>query len=134
MEKKNLKLKNNFTQIITQVSKLYKDTLTSENDAYSLGKKEAYEDILNWFINAQNGDIKYVSAGSFYNMLNEKIAKLKTTTGEEDSNNIEIKPKKRNQNNDIDMMVDSSSPISSNYDDSSSICQGPSVFKRKKYI
>ena len=30
MEKKNLKLKNNFTQLITQISKLYKDVSIAE--------------------------------------------------------------------------------------------------------
>ena len=46
MEKKNLKLKNNFTQLITHVSKFYKDVSSNENEAYYLGKKEAYEEIV----------------------------------------------------------------------------------------
>ena len=130
MEKKNLKLKNNFTQIISQVSKLYKDTQCSESEAYNIGKKEAYEDILNWFINAQNGDLRYVTAGSFHNMLHEKITKLKCTTND-DENNIEIKNKKKiNSNEDVDMIVDSNS----NSDNNSNISQ-PVIFqKRKKYI
>ena len=79
MEKKNLKLKNNFTQLITQVSKLYKDSCNSENEAYNLGKKEAYEEILNWFITSHNGELKYISATSFFNMIQEKLTKVKTT-------------------------------------------------------
>jgi hypothetical protein len=79
MEKKNLKLKNNFTQLISQVSKLYKEASSSENESYNLGKKEAYEEILNWFITSHNGELKYISANSFLNMIQEKLTKVKTT-------------------------------------------------------
>jgi hypothetical protein len=84
MEKKTLKLKNNFTQLISQISKLYKETSSSENEAYNLGKKEAYEEILNWFITSHNGELKYISATSFFNMIQEKLTKVKSTLKNEE--------------------------------------------------
>lgn len=78
MEKKNIKLKNNITQIIGQISKLYKEFTTKENEYYLIGKKEAYEEILNWFIQSHNGELRYVSANSFLNMIQEKLNKTKS--------------------------------------------------------
>jgi hypothetical protein len=95
MEKKNLKMKNNFTQLITQISKLYKDASNSQGEAYNLGKKEAYEEILSWFLTSHNGDLKYVSATSFFNMIQEKLTKVKMTlkaNGDGDSQEEDIKP------------------------------------------
>jgi hypothetical protein len=86
MEKKNLKLKNNFTQLISQVSKLYKDVSASENEAYNLGKKDAYEEIINWFITSHNGDLKYISASAFFNMIQEKLTKAKAGLKEDEGN------------------------------------------------
>jgi hypothetical protein len=94
MEKKNLKLKNNFTQLISQVSKLYKDVSNTSNESYLQGKKEAFEEVLNWFITSHNGELKYLSANSFLNMIQEKIAKTKTalaTKINEDGGEEEIK-------------------------------------------
>jgi hypothetical protein len=94
MEKKNLKLKTNFTQLISQVSNLYKEVFSSENESYNLGKKDAYEEILNWFINNHNGELKYISAGAFINMLQEKLTKVKSSlksSSDENSQEDDIK-------------------------------------------
>ena len=94
MEKKNLKLKNKFTQLIGQVSKMYKEVSNSNNESYLIGRKEALEEILNWFVSSHNGELKYVSATSFFNMIQEKLTKTKTAlvtkTGEDVEE--EIKP------------------------------------------
>lgn len=87
MDKKNLKLKNSFTQLIGQVSNMYKEVSNQTNEAYLLGKKEALEEVLNWFMTSHNGELKYVSANSFFNMIQEKLTKTKaamTTRGGED--------------------------------------------------
>jgi hypothetical protein len=91
MDKKNLKLKNNFTQLIGQVSKLYKEASNSTNEAYLLGKKEAFEEILNWFITSHNGELKYISANSFFSMIQEKLTKTKTALANEENAEEEIK-------------------------------------------
>jgi hypothetical protein len=92
MEKKNLKMKNNFTQLITQVSKFYKDASNSQTDSYNLGKKEAYDEILNWFLTSHNGDLKYISATSFFNMIQEKLTKVKTSLKGNPDEDDDIKP------------------------------------------
>lgn len=91
MDKKNLKLKNNFTQLIGQVSKLYKEASNTTNEAYLLGKKEAFEEILNWFITSHNGELKYISANSFFGMIQEKLTKAKTALANEENAEEEIK-------------------------------------------
>jgi hypothetical protein len=77
MEKKNAKLKNTFTGLISHISKIYKDCSNVNNEAYLIGKKEAFEEILNWFVTSHNGELKYISATSFFNMIQEKLAKTK---------------------------------------------------------
>ena len=77
MDKKNAKLKNNITQMIGQLSKIYKEISSKENDSYLLGKKEAYEEILNWFLHTHSGDFRYVSANNFFTMIQEKLNKVK---------------------------------------------------------
>jgi hypothetical protein len=66
------------SQLISQVSKLYKDVSNSNNEAYYLGRKEALEEVLNWFITSHNGELKYISATSFFNMMQEKLSKTRS--------------------------------------------------------
>jgi len=94
MEKKNLKLKNKFTQLIGQVSKMYKEVSNSNNESFLIGRKEALEEILNWFVSSHNGELKYVSATSFFNMIQEKLTKTKTALATKSGEDVEeeIKP------------------------------------------
>jgi hypothetical protein len=77
MEKRNTKLKKNITQMIGQLSNIYKEVSQKENSAYLTGKKEAYEEMLNWLISSHNPDFRYISANSFLNIIQEKINKTK---------------------------------------------------------
>lgn len=77
MEKKNTKLKKNITQMIGQLSNIYKEVSQKENSSYLTGKKEAYEEMLNWLISSHNQDFRYISANSFLNVIQEKINKTK---------------------------------------------------------
>jgi hypothetical protein len=77
MEKKNAKLKNTFTNLISHISKMYKEVSNVNNDAYLIGRKEAFEEMLNWYVTTHNGELKYISATSFFNMMQEKLAKTK---------------------------------------------------------
>ena len=132
MEKKNIKLKNNFSQLIAQVSKFYKDISSFENDSYNLGKKEAYEEILNWYLTVQDGDLKNITAGSLYNMLQEKISKIKLSLNEEDQiTTNDIKSNKKKNSTD-EMIVDSVSNINSNDHINQPIFSN-SIQKKKKF-
>ena len=77
MEKRNTKLRKNITQMIGQLSNIYKEVSQKENSAYLTGKKEAYEEMLNWLISSHNPDLRYISANSFLNVIQEKINKTK---------------------------------------------------------
>ena len=77
MEKKNAKLKNTFTNLISHISKMYKEVSNVNNEAYLIGRKEAFEEMLNWYVTTHNGELKYISATSFFNMMQEKLAKTK---------------------------------------------------------
>lgn len=77
MEKKNLKLKQGVSKLIGQVTSLYKSMDEISNESYFQGKKEAYEEILNWFIQNHNSELKYVSASSFLQFTQDKINKIK---------------------------------------------------------
>lgn len=85
-------MKTLFTNLITNVSKTYKECSNSNNEAYLKGKKEAFEEILNWFVNSHNGELKYISATSFFNMIQEKLAKTKAALNAADENEEDIKP------------------------------------------
>jgi hypothetical protein len=94
MEKLNAKMKNLFASLITNVSKTYKECSNSNNESYLKGKKEAFEEILNWFVTSHNGELKYISATSFFNMIQEKLAKTKGALNAVKTDEVEedIKP------------------------------------------
>jgi hypothetical protein len=94
MEKKNAKLKNTFTNLISHISKMYKEVSNVNNEGYLIGRREAFEEVLNWFVTSHNGELKYISATSFFNMIQEKIAKTKAAIATKVSNDEEeeIKP------------------------------------------
>jgi hypothetical protein len=111
MEKKNLKLKNNFTQLISQISKLYKDVSTAENEEYNKGKKEAYEEILSWFLSTHNQEYKYISSNGLFQILQEKLTKVRSSINDQEDwiNLTDIKVsdnrKRIRNNNDIDNLI-----------------------------
>lgn len=138
MEKKNLKLKNDVSQLIAQVSKLYKEISSDNNESYYLGKKDAFEEMLNWFVTSHNGDLKYISANSFLNMVQEKLSKTKAAMNknvedvlpEEDIKGINFSDikitdnKKRRYPSDLNeqlMMEDSNYQVNNNFNIQSNV-------------
>jgi len=114
MDKKKEKLKSNFTHIVSQISKFYKDISNLENESYNTGKKEAYEEILQWLMTNHNMEFKFLSPMSFLHMLQEKLSKVKTQLNdtEETINLSEIKiseNRKRIRLNEMDQVFEESS-------------------------
>ena len=110
MDKQQKKFKNTFSQFIAAASKGYKNLNDINNESYLIGKKEGYEEILNWFLTCTQGDIKYISASSFHNQLNDKIKKYKTCLTEEDDEKMQMSSeikvserKKRFSQNELDL-------------------------------
>jgi hypothetical protein len=119
MDKKKEKLKSNFTQIVGQISKFYKDISNLENESYNIGKKEAYEEILQWLMTNHNMEFKFISPTSFLNMLQEKLSKVKIQLNdtEETINLSEIKiseNRKRIRINEIDPVIEENFSINNN--------------------
>ena len=110
MDKQQKKFKNTFSQFIAAASKGYKNLNDINNESYLIGKKEGYEEILNWFLTCTQGDIKFISASSFHNHLNDKIKKYKTCLTEEDDEKMQMSSeikvserKKRFSQNELDL-------------------------------
>lgn len=98
MERK-AKTKAEFSQLIAQVSKLYRESSQRNEEAFYQGKKEAFEEIMQCFISNQNGNLRYVQSFAFSQMLDEKIQKLEKNlqfieNGEEDKIIMETEVKK----------------------------------------
>jgi hypothetical protein len=137
MEKKNFKLKNNFTQLITQISKLYKDVSIAEIEEYNKGKKEAYEEILTWFLSTHNQEYKYLSSNALFTTLQEKITKVKSSLNDQEEginlNDFKISDnRKRIRTTDIEPLIIDEPFPSSNIFNNIDTTNNPFVPARKK--
>jgi hypothetical protein len=43
--------------------------------AYQQGKQDAYEEVLQWFLQSNNGDFRNVSVNQFFSFMEEKLNK-----------------------------------------------------------
>ena len=77
MEKINKEVNESHRQLFANMSKIYSDLSKNMTQSYLTGKKEAYEEVLNWLINSTHNESKYISPISFYNMITEKNVKSK---------------------------------------------------------
>ena len=69
MEKINKEVNESHRQLFANMSKIYSDLSKNMTQSYLTGKKEAYEEVLNWLINSTHNESKYISPISFYNMI-----------------------------------------------------------------
>lgn len=79
MDQNTKKLKGEIKRIFMELTKFYNDTGETQQDTYLTGKKEAFEDVLNWLITNHNNEYRYVNTNAFFNMIQEKINKTKST-------------------------------------------------------
>ena len=77
MEKINKEVNESHRQLFANISKIYSDLSKNMTQSYLTGKKEAYEEVLNWLINSTHNENKYIPPISFYNMITEKNVKTK---------------------------------------------------------
>ena len=59
MEKINKEVNDCHRQLISHISKIYSDISKNMNQSYLTGKKDGYEEILNWLISTNNLENKY---------------------------------------------------------------------------
>ena len=79
MNQNSKKLKEEIKRISMELTKFYNEASEAQQDAYLTGKKEAFEDVLNWFSNNHNSEFRYINTSAFFSMIQERINKSKTS-------------------------------------------------------
>lgn len=104
MDKQQKRSKNSFSQLIGASSLTFKNFNEIYQESYLIGKKEAYEEILNLFLTCTQGDIRYVPSSQFSNSLTEKLKKIKGSLSNEEEEISESKfSEKKKQFSDQDI-------------------------------
>lgn len=94
LDKETSNLKKNYVHLFCQVTKICKETNKDINKNYQRGKKDAFEEILQWFNNSYNNE-KVISVNSLIMFLQEKIDKTKLNLSSNNNSNsyeADIKP------------------------------------------
>lgn len=92
MEKINKEVNESHRQLFANISKIYSDLSKNVTQSYLIGKKEAYEEVLNWLINSTHNESKFISPIAFYNMITEKNVKSKIAlAAKNEEEDIDIK-------------------------------------------
>ena len=76
--------------LIDNITKFYNQLTRNLNSSYLTGKKEAYEEVIQWLISSHNNEMKFVSNPcALVNFLQEKNAKTKIAILNSTNNNYE---------------------------------------------
>jgi len=84
----NTNIKKNFVNLFCQLTKICKETNEEINKNYKKGKKDAYEEIFQYF----NKQDKQLSVNSLIMFLQEKIDKTKNIINNKNDFDDELKP------------------------------------------
>ena len=75
-------------QLIDNITKFYNQSTRILNSIYLTGKKEAYEEVIQWLISSHNNEMKFVSnPNALVNFLQEKNSKTKISILNSTNNN-----------------------------------------------
>ena len=107
MERINKEVNENNKKLLNEITKIYTKLSKNLNDSYITGKKEAFEEILNYLITQQQ-NLKYIDNNSFYNFLIQKRTKTK----------IALKDKNNNNDSDLEYFnnINIENKLNNNYD------------------
>ena len=86
MERINKEVNENNKKLLNEITKIYTKLSKNLNDSYITGKKEAFEEILNYLLTQQQ-NLKYIDNNSFYNFLIQKRTKAKIALKDKNNNN-----------------------------------------------
>ena len=101
--KKDLNENNSF--LFSSISRMYSDTMGMLNEAYLIGKKDSYEEMLNLlYIFINNNGIKYLSPNNFQSFLTDRQHKTKISKNNEDINKCYECKRKYHKVNQIDSL------------------------------
>ena len=90
MDKENTMIKKNFVDLFCRMTKICKETNQDINKNYQRGRKDAFEEITQWFNNTYNNE-KAISVNSLVMFLQDKIENTKSSLNS-NTNDNEIKP------------------------------------------
>ena len=86
MERINKEVNENNKKLLNEITKIYTKLSKNLNDSYIAGKKEAFEEILNYLLTQQQ-NLKHIDNNSFYNFLIQKRTKAKIALKDKNNNN-----------------------------------------------
>jgi hypothetical protein len=104
MEKISKETNDCHRQILNIATKLYNTTSKNLNESYYKGRKDSYEEILNWILNNCKNE-RYINPNNFNNLLIEKIAKVKISLKEDDDIENFLSSEKKEKKNFIIKIV-----------------------------
>ena len=107
MERINKEVNENNKKLLNEITKIYTKLSKNLNDSYITGKKEAFEEILNYLLTQQQ-NLKHIDNNSFYNFLIQKKTKEK----------IALKDKNNNNDSDLEYFnnINIENKLNNNYD------------------
>ena len=107
MERINKEVNENNKKLLNEITKIYTKLSKNLNDSYITGKKEAFEEILNYLLTQQQ-NLKHIDNNSFYNFLIQKRTKAK----------IALKDKNNNNDSDLEYFnnINIENKLNNNYD------------------
>ena len=118
MEKISKETNDCHREILNIATKLYNTTSKNLNESYYKGRKDSYEEILNWILNNCKNE-RYINPNNFNNLLIEKIAKVKISLKEDDDIenflSSEKKEKKKFHNKNCYNFSSQNNPISNEH-------------------
>ena len=79
--------KKNFTNIFYQLPKICKDTVQEADNIFKKGRKDAFDDLLQWYYNISENGEKLVTINQIMMHIQEKLDKTKY---ELNKNNLEV--------------------------------------------
>lgn len=71
------RLNDSFVNAANALTQLLRDSQTATEEAYNRGRTDACTDIVNWLLQAQHGDLKYVPVSSLLQHLQKQLPGLK---------------------------------------------------------
>jgi len=75
MDKNNQNLSKYLNELNATIKGAYTDISETVNDSFNLGKKEAYDELIQWMKDHHNPEFKYISPFAVLSAIQEKIYK-----------------------------------------------------------
>ena len=98
MDKNSQTLNKYINDLNSTIKSAYTDISETVNDSFQLGKKEAYDELLQWMKEHHNPEFKYISPFAIFNIIQEKINKTNINLGVSDVSELNFSKMKLIEN------------------------------------